>query len=334
MAVASPVPSTTGLDVRVDARRVVADGIVALELRPLVGCELSRFTAGSHIDVELPVTDAHGHFLVRQYSLCNDPAEHDRYVIGVSRDAASRGGSVHLHDHAKVGDVLHISMPRNHFPLHEPAPHSVLVAGGIGVTPLLAMARRLSALRRPWRFYLCARTPQRAAFLDELRALDGDVVTIFDGMPGGQPIDLDRVVADAPTEAHLYCCGPTSLMEAFERATAGRSARTVHVEWFKPRPVAAPSAGTPDGAFQVKLARSGSTLRVPAGKAILEVLTEAGIAVQCSCCDGVCGTCETRVLDGVPDHRDSVLLGEDAQCTDRIMVCVSRSRTPVLTLDL
>lgn len=328
-------PSTTGLNVRVHDRRGVADGVIALELRATEGYELSRFTAGSHIDVELPVRDAHGHFIVRQYSLCNDPAEHHRYVIAVGRDANTRGGSAYLHDQLKVGDIVHISTPRNHFQLYEPAPHSVLVAGGIGITPLLAMARRLSALGRIWTLYLCARTPERAAFLDELEALPGTVIPVFDGVPGGAPIDLERVISDAPADAHLYCCGPTTLMEAFERAAARRAAHTVHVEWFKPRPAStATDVAAASGSFELKLAHSGVTLAVPAEKSILDVLIEAGVAVQYSCCDGVCGTCETRVLEGIPDHRDSVLLGEDADATDRMMVCVSRCAGNSLTLDL
>jgi vanillate O-demethylase ferredoxin subunit len=335
MASTLPMPSTTGLNVRVYERRVVADGVVAVDLRAVEGYELSRFTAGSHIDVELPVKDANGRFIVRQYSLCNDPAEQDRYVIGVGRDANSRGGSVYLHETLQVGDKLHISTPRNHFQLYEPAGRSVLVAGGIGITPLMAMARRLSALAKPWRLYYCARTPKRAAFLDELRTLPGEVIPVFDGVPGGQPIALDRVVAEAPDDAHLYCCGPTGLMEDFERATSKRPPHTVHVEWFKPRPVspqAVPQGA--DGRFELRLAHSGVTLTVLPDQSILDALIEAGVAVQYSCRDGVCGTCETRVLDGIPDHRDSVLLGDEAAATDRIMVCVSRCAGKALTLDL
>ncbi|MBI5276143.1 MAG: oxidoreductase [Burkholderiales bacterium] len=327
--------STTGLNVRVARINPVAQDVIALELRACDGYALIPFAAGAHIDVELPVRDAAGHFMVRQYSLCNDPAEHDRYVVAVGRDTHSRGGSAWLHDTLKEGDTLRISTPRNHFQLVEAAPHSVLVAGGIGITPLLAMVRRLSALGRTWTLYYCTRTPVRAAFLQELAALPGTVIPVYDGVAGGKPIDLPAVLAQAAADAHLYCCGPTSLMEAFERAAGGRPSHQIHVEWFKPRPAAAaaPNAAG-DDALEVKLARSAMTLPVPAGKSILDVLVEAGVSVQHSCCDGVCGTCETRVLEGVPDHRDSVLCGEDAKCTDRMMVCVSRARTPSLTLDL
>ena len=334
MAAPLAMPSTTGLVVRVAAITQAAEGVLSLELRAADGYTLSPFTAGSHIDVELPVRDSDGHFMVRQYSLCNDPSQHDRYVIAVGRDANSRGGSVWLHDRLTVGDTLHIGTPRNHFQLFEPAADSVLVAGGIGITPLLAMARRLSALGRRWTLYYCARTPARAAFLDELLKLPGVVIPVFDGVPGGAPIDFSSVMAQAPADAHLYCCGPTSLMEAFEKAAGSRPPHHVHVEWFKPRPLAPGENASGEGPFDVLLHRSGMTLRVPAGKSILDVLVDAGIAVPHSCCDGVCGTCETRVLEGVPQHRDSVLFGDEAQSTDRMMVCVSRCAGPRLTLDL
>jgi len=325
---------STDLNVKVTARREEAAGVISLELRAADGRTLSPFSAGAHIDVQLPVHDAHGRHLVRQYSLCNDPAEQDRYVIGVGRDPNSRGGSAWLHERLNVGDLLQISTPRNHFALNESATHSVLVAGGIGITPLLAMGRRLSALGRQWTLYYCVRTPERAAFLEELRTLPARLVPVFDGGPGGQPLDLAKVIAEAPADAHLYCCGPAALMEAFERAAAGRPQQQVHVEWFKPRAPAQQIEVQGERAFDIALARGGMTLHVPAGKSILDVLIEAGVAIPHSCCDGVCGSCETRVIEGVPEHRDAVLLGDAANSTDRMMVCVSRSAGPHLTLDL
>jgi tetrachlorobenzoquinone reductase len=326
---------STTLSVEVTARRREAEGVVSLELRAVHGGMLSPFTAGAHIDLHLPVQDEHGRFIVRQYSLCNDPSERDRYVVGVGRDPNSRGGSAWLHDQLQVGDWLQISTPRNHFPLDESARHSVLVAGGIGITPLLAMARRLSTLDRRWTLYYCVRTPERAAFLAQVQSLPGNVVPVFDGVPGGQPLVLAEIVAKAPANAHLYCCGPASLMEAFERAASARPRQQVHVEWFKPRTIPAGEKAdlASERPFDITLARSGMTLPVPAGKSILDVLLEAGVAVPHSCCDGVCGTCETRVIDGIPEHRDAVLLGEQAT-NDRIIVCVSRSVGTHLTLDL
>ncbi|CAN7334400.1 PDR/VanB family oxidoreductase [Variovorax sp. LjRoot178] len=325
---------STELNVKVTARTGEALGVISLELRAADGSPLPPFGAGAHIDVHLPVRDAQGRFLVRQYSLCNDPAEQDRYVIGVGRDPNSRGGSLWLQDQLQVGDLLHISAPRNNFPLDESAAHSVLVAGGIGITPLLAMSRRLRTLGRPWTLYYCARTPERAAFLEELRAMPARVVPVFDGLPGGEPLDLGSVIADAPADAHLYCCGPASLMEAFELAAARRPRQQVHVEWFKPRAAAAHAQAQSERPFDITLARGRMMLHVPVGKSILDVLIEAGVAIPHSCCDGVCGTCETRVIEGVPEHRDAVLLGEAANISDRMMVCVSRSAGPHLTLDL
>lgn len=317
------------IEVTVHERRVEAQGVVSLDLRPKTGqAALPAFSAGAHVDVEVPLSD-----LVRQYSLCNDPAESHRYVIGVGRDPASRGGSAALCDRVQAGDTLRISAPRNNFPLAEQAADSILIAGGIGITPLLSMAHRLSQLGSRWTLYLCARTPERAAFLAEAQRLPGVVIPVFDGLPGAAPLDLGAAVALAPKAAHLYCCGPEPLLRAFEQACAGRDPATVHVEWFRPP---TPSAGqsTEDQPFTVNLQRSGRSLAVPVGTSILDVLLAAGIDVPHSCCDGVCGTCETRVLAGRPDHRDAVLLGEDAKAQDRVMVCVSRCIGNALTLDL
>ena len=320
------------LSVRVHRIRTLAEGIREIELRADAGDSLPAFTAGAHIDVQVPAPG--GAVLVRQYSLAGDPADRSRYLIGVGLDASSRGGSAYLHHTLREGDALRIGAPRNHFPLKEEAGLSRLVAGGIGVTPLVAMARRLSALGRPWELFLCARTPERAAYLPELRALPGGrVVPVFDGVPGGRSIDFAAVFGDAPDDSHFYCCGPGSLMEAFEAAAQGVCADRVHVEWFKPRAPVPPVEGV-DRSFTVKLARQGIELTVPAGKSMLDAILEAGGHVPHSCCDGVCGTCETTVLDGIPDHRDSVLFGADAEANDRIIVCVSRARSATLTLDL
>ncbi len=333
---AAPAGGQAGglLEARVHRIRPLADGIIEIDLRPTAGRDLPAFTAGSHIDVELPVASTQGRALVRQYSLAGDPADRSRYLIGVGLDARSRGGSRYLHEALAEGDTLRISAPRNHFPLEEAhAGWSVLVAGGIGVTPLMAMARRLSALGKPWVLYLCARTPERAAYLHELRALPGGrVITVFDGVPGGRPIDLAAVFDAAPGGTHFYCCGPASLLKAFEaeakRAAPGRA----HVEWFQPKVPAQPAGA--DQAFTLRLARRGLALTVLPGKSMLDTLLEAGVHVPHSCCDGVCGTCETRVLEGIPDHRDAVLFGADAEANDRMMVCVSRARSASITLDL
>ena len=325
------------LNLRVRARCVEAEGVISLELIDADGAALPPFEAGAHVDLHIPEapTAPGARNLVRQYSLCNDPAERHRYVVAVGRDAASRGGSTYLHDHLHEGDELQVGQPRNHFTLNEAASRTILVAGGIGITPLLAMARRLSALGRRWTLYYCVRTPQRAAFLAELLALPGDVIPVFDGVPGIALLDLQAVRAAANAGTHLYCCGPASLMGAFERAMAGRAPDTVHVEWFSPR-APEPAAVSPDSdhPFELHLARSGRMLQVPSDKSILDVLLEAGIAADYGCCGGVCGSCEVAVLDGRPLHRDSIFIGSDADVTDRILICVSRCAGKSLTLDL
>jgi vanillate O-demethylase ferredoxin subunit len=329
-SIATGEPAVLDLVLRLQSRRVEADDIVSFELIDPAGATLPPFEAGSHLLVECEPG------VVRSYSLCNSPAERHRYVLAVLREPVSRGGSATVHGQWRVGQTVRVSRPRNHFPLAADRGRVLLLAGGIGITPLLAMGRRLSALGRPWTLYYCARTPERAAFLEELWSLPARVIPVFDGLAGGEPLDLTKVVAEAPAHAHLYCCGPASLIEAFERAAAGRPQQQVHVEWFKPRGPAAdaPALAQGEQPFDITLARGGITLHVPAGKSILDVLIEAGVQVQHSCCDGVCGTCETRVIDGVPEHRDAVLVGEAANNSDRMMVCVSRSAGPHLTLDL
>jgi ferredoxin-NADP reductase len=327
------VLSTATLTLRVHAVRAEAEGVISLDLRAADETPLPAFDAGSHIDVHIPC--GAGPKLIRQYSLCNDPAERHRYVIGVGRDPASRGGSAWLHDHARAGDELEIGMPRNHFALDESAAHTILIAGGIGITPLLAMARRLSALGRDWTLYYCVRTPLRAAFLSELQALPGMVVPVFDGVAGIAALDLRAVVAAADAGTHLYCCGPASLMRGFEDAAAARDPHTVHVEWFAPRaPSPLPADQAAGQTFEVRLARSGRSFHVPPDKTILDVLLDGGISVDYGCGGGICGACEVRVLDGVPSHQDSIFIGPDAGVTDRMMICVSRCAGAALTLDL
>jgi len=238
-----------------------------------------------------------------------------------------------VHDSLRAGDTLRIRAPRNNFPLAEAAPHSVLVAGGIGITPLLAMARRLSRIGAPWTLFYCVRTPERAAFLQELLVLPGRVVPVFDGLPGAQRLDLNTVVQEAPAGSHFYCCGPASLLEAFTASTQACPADRVHVEWFSaPSAVATPEHDSAD--CTVHLQRSGRAIRVAAGQSLLDALLDAGVDVDHSCREGLCGSCETRVLCGTPLHRDPHFASRANPPNDRLMVCVSRSATSELTLDL
>lgn len=301
-----------------------AERINSYELIAGAGGELAPFTAGSHIDLHLP------NGMIRSYSLVNDPRERHRYVIAVNKDSASRGGSSLVHDTVRAGDILTISTPRNNFALREDAEHSILIAGGIGITPLLSMIRRLEALGRRWDLHYAARTRNAAAFLDELRPdVHPNMHVDFDDERSGRAFDLPAIVKHAPAHAHLYCCGPAPMLAAFEAAAADRPADHVHVEYFQAR-----EAPVTEGGFDVRLARSNRTIAVETGKTILDALLEAGIAVNYACAEGVCGTCETRVLEGIPDHRDRFLSKEEQAANKSVMICCSGARSRTLVLDL
>ena len=315
------------LQVRVKRISYEAESINSYELVAPAGDDLAPFTAGSHIDLYL------SNGMIRSYSLVNDQAERNRYVIAVNKDAASRGGSRFIHETLRPGDVITISRPRNNFALRESASHSVLIAGGIGITPLLSMIRRLKTLRRSWELFYAARTRLTAAFLDELGALQSDTDTNlhlnFDAEPSGRMLDVAAIVRSAPADAHLYCCGPVPMLKAFEAATADRVSEQVHVEYFKAKEK--PAA---EGGFEVRLARTNRTIMVEAGKTVLDALLDAGIAANYACTEGVCGTCETRVLEGIPDHRDLFLKKEEQAANTTMMICCSGSKSTTLVLDL
>jgi ferredoxin-NADP reductase len=315
------------LEVRVKRIGYEAENINSYELVAPTGGELAPFTAGGHIDLHL------SNGMIRSYSLVNDQCERHRYVIAVNRDAAGRGGSSFVHDSIRAGDIITVSHPRNNFALHEEAEHSVLIAGGIGITPLLSMVRRLETLERSWELFYAARTRVAAAFLDELDALRPNVHSNlhvdFDDERSGRVFDLAAIVKKAPAPAHLYCCGPLPMLAAFEAATADRPAGHVHVEYFQAR-----QAPAIEGGFEVKLARSNRRILVEAGKTILDALLDAGIAVNYACTEGVCGTCETRVLEGMPDHRDQFLSKEEQAANKTVMICCSGVKSGTLVLDL
>lgn len=315
------------LEVMVHTLRWETDDTISVELRAAEGVSLPAFEPGAHIDIHLPIG------LSRSYSLCNDARENHRYVLGVLRDRASRGGSHYIHDQLRVGNRLAISPPRNHFPLHEGAAHSVLVAGGIGITPLLGMARRLVARGRSFELLYLARTRRSAAFLDELEALKVPMTLHLDDERGGPP-DLMRLLARfrSARDVHLYACGPGAMLDAFERTCAELGLPNIHVERFSA--VVQPPSGDAQGAFTVELARSDRTFSIKAGKSILDTLLEAGLDIEHSCFDGVCGACETRVLAGEPDHRDSVLSPGERAANKTMMICVSGAKGASLRLDL
>jgi ferredoxin-NADP reductase len=301
-----------------------AQGVLGFELHPVRNQPLPAFTAGAHIDLHLQ------NGMIRSYSLVNPQTESHRYLIAVNRDAASRGGSRYMHEHLRPGDMVMVSRPRNNFPVREDADESIFIAGGIGITPILGMVQRLESLGRNWRLHYCARTRKSAAYVEELIALGRDKVRLnFDGEEGGQILDLTAVISGAYPTAHYYCCGPTGMLSAFERATAAIPRERVHVEYF-----ASTLPAAVEGGFAIELAKSGRTLLVPPGRSILDVLIEARVDVPFSCAEGICGTCETRVLSGTPDHRDLVLSADEKASNRTMMVCCSGCKSEKLVLDL
>lgn len=304
--------------------RFEAQGIISVELRPHGDTVFPPFAPGAHIDLHL------GNGLVRSYSLLNSPADSGRYVVGILLDRNSRGGSAYAHQNLRIGMQLPISAPRNLFPLDESAGHTVLVAGGIGITPIYCMLNRLRELGKSVELLYCARSRQEAAFVEELAASDANVHLHFDDEQGGA-IDLRAFLAERPASAHFYCCGPTPMIDAFEQHCESLAHPHVHVERFAAAPQA-PSA--PQGSYEVRLARSGQSIEVPSGKSLLDALLESGIEVDCSCREGVCGACETRVLEGEPEHRDGVLTKAEKAANKTMMVCVSGCKGSRLVLDL
>ncbi|WP_353506441.1 PDR/VanB family oxidoreductase [Variovorax sp. J31P207] len=313
------------LQARIRSVSYACEDVLLFDLRAPDGRPLPPFTAGAHVDVQLPGG------LNRSYSLLNDPVERHRYVIGVKREASSRGGSAWMHDSARAGLLIDIAGPRNHFGLVEQAPHSVLIAGGIGITPLWSMAQRLQALQRPWTLHYRARSRSHAPLLEELsqNALADRVHLSFSDASDGARLDLASIVGQAPPGAHFYCCGPQPMIEGFEAATRAIEPERVHLEHF-----GAKEAPATEGGFAVRLAKSGRVIEIAPGQTILDSLRSCGVAVASSCQQGVCGLCETRVISGTPDHRDLVLSDEEKAAGQTMMICCSGSRSGELVLDI
>ncbi|MFL9944181.1 PDR/VanB family oxidoreductase [Paraburkholderia graminis] len=309
---------------RVNSMSYGARDILLCELVPIDGVPVEAFTAGAHVDVHLPGG------LVRQYSLANDPAESERYIIGVKKEAGGRGGSRYIHERLRVGDQLEVGVPRNNFPLAEDARHTVFLAGGIGITPIRSMIARAGAIGLSWELHYAVRDEVEAVFPDEWRGSERAHLHV-DKEHGGRPIDLSALALAVPSDAHVYCCGPAPMIDAFSKAFKQWPGSHRHVEHFGAVPDDTPAS---TDAFTVVLARSGLTLDVAGGQSILEVVRAAGIDADASCEQGVCGACEVKVLEGVPEHRDLLLSPEEKQAGKSIMICCSRSRSSRIVLDL
>ncbi len=329
--------------VRVQAITYLAENILAYEVVDRSGAELPPFSAGSHVD--LFFRDGR----IRQYSLCNPSGERHRYVFAVQRELNGRGGSKAIFERVHVGRVLAISKPRNLFPLDLQARHSMLLAGGIGITPIMSMLHELRRLGRSAELHYCARSRERAAFLDELAPWlhDGTARVYYDGGDPARGLDIQALVAESRSGSHLYFCGPPGFMRAATDACAHWPQETVHFEHFSAMPDTGsePQASGTHGTvaqrdveaevsvgFRIRLARTGRVLDVPQDKSIVQVLRENGIEVPTSCESGLCGTCRTRYLEGTPDHRDYIL-DDDARRSE-MLICCSRAKSAELVLDL
>lgn len=311
------------MPLRVTRNDRIADGINLIEFRDPAGGPLPEFSAGAHIAIRVP------NGLLRKYSLCNDPSERDRYQVAVKREANGRGGSANLIDTVKAGDELMVAPPVNDFGLPPRAQDFLFIAGGIGITPIMAMIREVQRQGKRFRLFYCTRSPETTAFTDELSAPEfkGLVTIHHDRGDPSCSLDLKPILAERKNREHLYCCGPRPLMEAARHMTDHWSSTAVHFEAFSE----AETHKAGDKPFKVRLARSGKVLEVPVTKTILEVLREDGIDVPSSCETGTCGTCRTKLLAGEADHRDLVLA--DHERADQIMICVSRAKSDEITID-
>lgn len=306
-------------------RELQTNEIAVIDLAAESGADLPAFEAGAHIDIHLDEG------LVRQYSLSNPPGERHRYRLGVLLDPTSRGGSKSVHERLYEGVQVRVGVPRNLFPLDGSSPHSLLVGGGIGITPMIAMAYELRDAGRSFELHYCCRGREKAAFIDELESAFGDALVMhFDDEEASQRLEIETLLASQPAQTHLYVCGPTGFMDWV--INAARQAEwpqsRVHSEYFSAE------VDTSGGAFEVEAVASGVTVQVEEGMSIAQALKAAGVKVNVSCEEGVCGTCICEVLEGTPDHRDHFLSEEEKEDNDQIAVCCSRAKSARLVIDL
>ncbi|MER2535897.1 MAG: PDR/VanB family oxidoreductase [Rhizobiaceae bacterium] len=312
-------------DLTILQKDTVADGVVRFTLARKDGGQLLEWQPGAHIDVHFV---SNGQDCVRHYSLCGSPSDRSRWQIAVLRVKEGRGGSAHIHDAFAEGDTVRVTGPRNNFPLVPASPY-LFIAGGIGITPMLSMVEAASAAGRDWRLVYCGRSETSMAFAQHLVSSAGDKVLLHTSDTHGL-IDLSALIAASAPDTVVYCCGPSSMIDAVRENCSAWSPDRVHFERFTgSEPVAADA----NSSFEVEFARSGLVLTVPPDRSILAMAEDAGVDIDSSCQEGVCGTCETRVLSGTPDHRDSVLSARERAAGKTMMVCVSRSCSARLVLD-
>lgn len=317
---------TNWINVKVKHKEQAAEGIAAFTLVPAEGGDLPPFEAGAHVDVELP------NGLVRQYSLCGSPSNTASYELGILLEEEGRGGSRSAHEDVQEGAALRISEPRNLFPL-EPSGRSILLAGGIGVTPILAMAEALSAAGREFEFHYCCRSPKRAAFLERItKSPYADKVFVhYDDGDDAQKLNAKDILGMPDPDTHVYFCGPEGFIDFVLKTTGelGWQDANVHLERFD----AVPMIEEGDGSFEVEIASSGKTIQVAADQTVLDALVNAGVDVPVSCEQGICGTCIMKVLEGEPDHRDMFFTDEEHAANDQFTPCCSRAKTSRLVID-
>ena len=317
--------SDDDLELVITRREVAAKGVLRLTLSRLDGAALPSWEPGAHVDLHFR---SNGIDYVRQYSLCGDVDDHFRWQIAVLLAVDGRGGSAHIHDKFAEADKIRVSVPRNNFPLKS-APRYLFIAGGIGITPMLPMIARARDRGSDWRLLYSGRSAESMAFVDKVLEFGEDRVTIRETDSDG-PVDLSELIGQTDRETLIYCCGPESMIRAVDETRAATAESRVHVERFFRRE---PGAAGADTAFEVEFAESGIVVTIPADRSILSMAEELGIDIESSCAEGVCGSCATTVISGVPDHRDSVLSARERSGGQIMMVCVSRSCSARLVLD-
>lgn len=315
------------LHVNVKSKKIEAENIFLIELSSVDGSELPVFSAGSHIDLYLP------NGLIRQYSICNNPQEKDKYQIAVLRSSDSRGGSNAVHDLVNEGDTIFSSLPKNLFGLEEQAKKSLLIAGGIGITPIIAMADHLSSNNSLFEMHYSGRSFNKMAFLDRIKKSNYSDCVNFYSDDLGNRLNINEVLSKQEAETHLYVCGPSGFMNAVLDAARelGWSESYLHREFFEAEAVGHQDDDTD---FEVELASSGQVIAIPKDVSVLQVLSQLGIDIPHSCEQGICGTCVTRVLQGEPEHRDLYLTAEEQAKNDQFIPCCSRSKSKRLVLEL